>query len=237
MKFNTLWIIIFITLMFGCKSTSSNHIPKSINSKKSYEMRVQTYEQKSCCDNLSNVSPLKTKKTITATMEESEKLIQVGDIKSPYLLIEIEDSSDIHFYSIKSYYLEHKFAFIPMVSVLDSDFNIINQTNPDYISYQHQTLVYDDSHFWMYFSVDTKNKTDARYLLVHTAKEFGTTLQVNITSQTNMQTTMIGNQPISYAEKSSAFTVKPLASPSGVLQVDKLDFWSKPINDYLIQAL
>tara|TARA_R110000737_G_scaffold346627_1_gene376639 strand:+ start:582 stop:1253 length:672 start_codon:yes stop_codon:yes gene_type:complete len=223
--------------MSGCKSTSSNHIPKGMNSEKPYDLRVQTYQQKKCCVDLKSIVPLQTKKTITATMEESEKLIQIGNVNSPYLLIEIENNPDVHFYSIKSYYLEHKFTFVPMVSVLDSNFNVISQTSSDYISYQHQTLVYDDSHFWMYFSVDTKRKTNAKYLLVHTAREFGSKFQVDIGSKTNMQTTMIGNQPVSYAETSNAFTVKTLVSPSGVLQIDKLDAWSKPINDYLIQPL
>ena len=55
-------------------------------------------------------------------------------------------------------------------------------------------MVYDDSHFLMYFSIDTKSKPEAKYLLVHTASDFVTRFQVNIASQTNMQTTMVGNQ-------------------------------------------
>ena len=237
MKTQILFTALAISLLSGCKSTSNNHIPKGANSEKPYDLRVDTYEKKECCADLKGITPLTTSKTITATMEENDKLIKVGGLESPFLFIEIANKPQTYFYSIKSYYLRHEFAFIPQVSVLDKNYNVIAQTDPDYISYQHQTLVYDDSHFWMYFSIDTKTKPEAKYLLVHTASDFGSTFQVNLASQTNLQTTMIGNQPVSYAETSNAFAVKTKVSPSGVLQIDELDFWSKPINDYLIQPL
>ena len=52
-------------------------------------------------------------------MKENEKLVEINGVKSPFLYIEITSKPQIYFYSIKSYYSGHEFAFIPKVSVVD----------------------------------------------------------------------------------------------------------------------
>ncbi|ALQ10063.1 hypothetical protein D172_018445 (plasmid) [Pseudoalteromonas sp. Bsw20308] len=229
------FIIIFTLFSSGCQLTTK--IPKNVGSERPYELRNEIYKNKACCTELHALKHSKMKDSLTVTMEENEDLIQVGSVKSTYQLLELEDKENIQFYSVKSFYLDHKFAFIPMVSILDSSFNIINQTNLEYMRYKHQDLVYDDSHFWMYFSVDKKTTPEAQYILIHSAKELGTTASINSDSYGGAQMTMIGDQPIVYHQKATAFKVNPIASPSGVVIVNKLDTWSKPVNDWVIQPL
>jgi hypothetical protein len=235
MDFRILFILIFALIFSGCQMTTK--IPNNLGSERTYELRYETYKIKSCCTELNALKQSKINDSLTVTMEENEDLIQVGSIKSPYQLIKLDDKDGVQFYSVKSFYLEHKFAFIPMVSVLDSNFNIIKQTDLEYMRYKHQDLVYDDSHFWMYFSIDKKISPEAHYILIHSAKELGTTVSINSDSYGGAQMAMIGDQPIVYHQKSTEFKVNPIASPSGVVVVNKLDFWSKPVNDWVIQAL
>jgi len=212
-------------------------IPKNIGSERSYELRSDAYKSKLCCIELNALKQSPLNDSLTVTMEENEELIQVNSIKSPYQLIKLEDKENTEYYSVKSFYLEHKFAFIPMVSVLDSNFNIIKQTNLEYMRYKHQNLVYDDSHFWMYFSIDKQKSPKAKYILIHSAKELGTKVSINSDSYGGAQMTMVGDQPIVYHQKATAFKVNPVASPSGAVIINKLDSWSKPVNYWVIEPL
>ncbi|CAM2763767.1 Lipoprotein [Pseudoalteromonas distincta] len=229
------FILIFTFIFSGCQMTTK--IPNNLGSERTYELRHETYKIKPCCTELNALKQSSINDSLTVTMEENEDLIQVGSIKSPYQLIKLDDKENVQFYSVKSFYLEHKFAFIPMVSVLDSSFNIIKQTDLEYMRYKHQDLVYDDSHFWMYFSIDKKISPEAHYILIHSAKELGATVSINSDSYGGAQMTMIGGQPIVYHQDAASFKVNPVASPSGVIIIKKLDFWSKPVNDWVIQPL
>lgn len=228
-------IFLFTLISSGCQMTTK--IPKNIGSERSYELRNDAYKRKACCVELNALKQSALKDSLIVNMEENEELVQVNSITSPYHLIKLEGQENTEYFSVKSFYLEHKFAFIPMVSVLDSDFNIIKQTHLEYMRYKHQDLVYDDSHFWMYFSIDKQKSPTAQYILIHSARELGTKVAINSDSYGGAQMTMVGEQPIVYHQKATAFKVNPVASPSGAVVIKKLGSWSKPVNDWVIEQL
>ncbi|MBO9492332.1 hypothetical protein J7384_18365 [Endozoicomonas sp. G2_1] len=235
MNARILFIIILTFVFSGCQLTTK--IPKSVDSDKTFDLRNEIYQSKPCCTVLNALKKSIMKDSLAVSMEENTDLVQIDSVKSPYLLIELEDQASVQYYSVKSFYLEHKFAFIPMVSVLDSNFNIVKQTDLNYMRYKHQDLVYDDSHFWMYFSVDKKATPNVKYLLVHSAKPIGSKVSISSDSHGGTQMAMAGNQPVVYHQRSTAFKVNPVVSPSGAVVITKLSTWSKPINDWVIQPL
>ncbi len=230
MQKNKFIALICIALwLSGC--ASSRHLPKVENAEKSYSQRMATYNSQRCCKPMGELTVTDFDNELIFTMEENKDLISLNGQETNYMLFRVPESSETLYYGIRSFYIEHKFAYIPKVSVLDKSFNVLGSTHPSYIQYQHQSLVWDDSHFWLYFSIENNKHSGVAYVVIHQQEELGSKFQITPKESSNIETTFINGQPISYSQNTTSFSFPTLVSPSGILVLQKLNSWNKPINN------
>jgi len=67
--------------------------------------------------------------------------------------------------------------------------------------------------------------------VIHQQEELGSKFQITPKESTNIETTFINGQPISYSQSTTSFSFPTLVSPSGILVLQKLNSWNKPINN------
>ncbi len=224
--------IFFITLVaLFTVSCAGRHTPKIVGGEKNYQERFYYYYGLECCKPLNELNVTSFKDEITFTMEENADLIRLNGFQTNYMFFELPKERGEHLYGIRSFYVDHKFAYIPQVTALNEHYNVIESTQASYIQYQHQTLIWDDSHFWLYFKFNTKNNPDQKYFIVHLQAEIGTDFRASPKEYTNVDTMFVNGQPVSHVNKSTSFSFPTLVSPSGVLLLQKLGFWNKPVNN------
>ena len=228
-KLKCIALISLVIWLSGC--ASSRHLPQVAKAEKSFSERMATYKAKKCCKSMDELIVTEFDDEIIFTMEENENLISLDGKETNYMLFGVTERSEKLYYGIRSFYVDHKFAFIPKVSVLDKTFNVLGSTHPSFIQYQHQSLVWDDSHFWLYFSIDNSKNSDVAYVVIHQQEELGSKFQISPRESTNIETTFINGQPISYSQNATSFSFPTLVSPSGILVLQKLNSWNKPINN------
>ena len=231
---NLLSIILVTTLLVGC--ASSRHMPKTLGIQKNYQERVEHFNSQQCCMLLNELTITPLVDEISMTMDENKDLVTINGVKTNYMLFELPEKKGTYYYGLRSFYVEHKFAYIPTITALDKEFKVMDSTHSSYIEYQHQSLVWDDSHFWLYFKFNTEANPKPKYFLVHFKEEIGSKFQTIPRERTNVETTFINGQPISYAQNSTSFSFPTLVSPSGVLHLQKLNAWNKPINDSIFYS-
>lgn len=223
-----------IITISGCASDTI--MPYVENAKKSYQDRTDFYYGLPCCSEIKDLVVTNFESELTFTMEENKSLIMLNGSQTNYLLFALPEEKGLYYYNVNSFEVDHKFSFIPRISSLDTDFNVINSTDPRFIGYRYENLVWDDTHFWLYFKIDTR-KNKAKYLIIHQQEHVGTKFKAISKISYYVDSVVTNGIPISYGGTRAAISLSTLVSPSGVLRLRKLNFWDRPIYENVVFPL
>jgi len=226
-------LLLLITLTTGCSSIY-NYRPNLSNSYKTLDNRVVALNSLPCCVSPENMisEPLSTE-TFHLTMEENKSATEFNNFKSHYRLFDLSQLPDMSYFQLITYTQESEnspfLLFVPKVYFLDSEFKTLRESSYKHLYFERWSIR-NNNNFKHKIKIDKQTMPNQRYMLIVSSPiPYGEYINFS-RSYNSSYTNVIGGQVYTVNEPRTQ-SIRFKSAPSGVITIENLNSWSKPLND------
>ncbi|MEM9101210.1 MAG: hypothetical protein AAGB12_02715 [Pseudomonadota bacterium] len=220
--------LLFIFTLYGCVTPSP--MPNVPGAQTPFQQRIDNFEKQFCCTQINHDLQInQIEEDMVFTLKENANLIKREKLKTHYRIYELPDAADEYTFELKSFVINQQFAVIPRIVIFDKDFKRLASSS-------HQNIFYikgrngSGAGYSMYFYINTATDPNQKYFMIHSNKKAGSihhiaTRKQIIEKKMNVQGTTINYNTLRIIEGSTH-----LVSPTGVLQMRRVDNWRNSKN-------